>query len=36
MPVNLYSYCILYDNGAAPNPFWNVCTVSQKSGKLQK
>lgn len=26
MPV-LYSYCIPHDTGAAPNPFWGVCTL---------
>lgn len=24
----LFSYCIPFDNGAAPNPFWGVCTVN--------
>ena len=24
----LFSYCVLYDNGAAPNPFWNTCTLA--------
>jgi Nucleotide modification associated domain 2 len=24
---SLYSYCIPYDDGAAPNPFWGVCTL---------
>jgi hypothetical protein len=24
----LYSYCILVDDGAAPNPFWGVCTLA--------
>ena len=24
----LYSYCIPYDDGAAPNPFWGVCTLA--------
>ena len=23
----LYTYCILYDDGAAPNPFWGICTL---------
>jgi hypothetical protein len=23
----LYSYCIPYDDGAAPNPYWGVCTL---------
>jgi hypothetical protein len=26
--MSLFSYCILYDNGAAPNPFWNLCTLA--------
>jgi len=24
----LFSYCIPYDNGSAPNPFWGVCTLN--------
>ena len=24
----LYSYCIPGDDGAAPNPFWNICTLN--------
>jgi putative DNA base modification enzyme with NMAD domain len=24
----LFSYCILYDRGAAPNPFWEICTLA--------
>lgn len=27
-PPLLYSYCIPYDDGAAPNPFWGVCTLA--------
>ena len=27
MPT-LFSYCIRYDNGAAPNPFWGLCTLA--------
>lgn len=23
----LYTYCIPYDDGAAPNPYWGVCTL---------
>jgi len=23
----LYSYCIPYDDGAAPNPYWGICTL---------
>lgn len=26
--MTLYSYCILVDDGAAPNPFWGVCTLT--------
>jgi hypothetical protein len=25
--VTLYSYCLRYDAGAAPNPFWRICTL---------
>jgi hypothetical protein len=25
--MTLYSYCLRYDDGAAPNPFWGVCTL---------
>lgn len=25
--MDLYSYCIPYDDGAAPNPYWGVCTL---------
>jgi Nucleotide modification associated domain 2 len=24
----LFSYCIPYDDGAAPNPYWSVCTLA--------
>ncbi|MEH2121709.1 hypothetical protein [Nostoc sp.] len=24
----LYSYCLRYDSGAAPNPFWELCTLA--------
>ena len=24
----LYSYCIINDHGAAPNPFWSICTLA--------
>ena len=24
----LFSYCIPYDNGSAPNPFWGLCTLA--------
>ncbi len=25
--MTLYSYCIPYDSGAAPNPYWGTCTL---------
>jgi len=25
--MKLYSYCLRFDDGAAPNPFWGVCTL---------
>jgi hypothetical protein len=28
MSTTLFSYCIPYDNGAAPNPFWGRCTLA--------
>ena len=27
-PVALWTYCLPYDNGAAPNPYWGVCTLA--------
>src|SRR6266849_11107089 len=24
----LFTYCIPYDDGAAPNPYWGVCTLA--------
>src|SRR5690349_17838620 len=26
--MTLYSYCIPVDDGAAPNPFWGICTLA--------
>jgi len=26
--MKLYSYCLRYDHGAAPNPFWEICTLA--------
>ena len=26
--MKLYTYCIPYDSGAAPNPFWETCTLA--------
>jgi hypothetical protein len=28
MTQKIYSYVLRYDNGAAPNPFWNICTLT--------
>ena len=25
--MRLYSYCLRYDDGAAPNPYWDLCTL---------
>lgn len=25
--MRLFSYCLRYDDGAAPNPYWGVCTL---------
>ena len=25
--MKLYTYCLRYDDGAAPNPYWGVCTL---------
>ncbi|MEI1377256.1 hypothetical protein PQG02_11365 [Nostoc sp. UHCC 0926] len=26
--MTLFSYCLRYDDGSAPNPFWEVCTLA--------
>jgi hypothetical protein len=26
--MKLYSYCLRYDDGAAPNPYWGTCTLA--------
>jgi len=26
--MKLYTYCLRYDDGAAPNPFWETCTLT--------
>ena len=26
--MKLYSYCLRFDDGAAPNPFWGICTLA--------
>lgn len=25
--LTLYTYCIPYDDGVAPNPLWGICTL---------
>lgn len=25
--MKLYTYCLRHDNGAAPNPYWGICTL---------
>src|ERR1700690_770432 len=25
--MRLYTYCLRYDDGAAPNPYWGICTL---------
>jgi hypothetical protein len=32
----LFSYCIPYDDGAAPNPFWDVCTLVICKPKIRR
>ena len=26
--MQLYTYCLRFDDGAAPNPFWGICTLA--------
>lgn len=26
--MKLYSYCLRFDDGAAPNPYWEICTLA--------
>jgi hypothetical protein len=26
--MKLYTYCLRYDSGAAPNPYWGICTLA--------
>jgi hypothetical protein len=26
--MTLYSYCLRFDDGAAPNPYWGICTLA--------
>jgi hypothetical protein len=36
MPHKLYSYCLRYDDGAAPNPFWDCCTLVICKPKIRR
>src|SRR5687768_2925995 len=33
--MTLYSYCLMYDSGAAPNPYWGVCTLAICKPKIR-
>lgn len=34
--MRLFSYCIPVDDGAAPNPFWGVCTLTICKSKIRR
>ena len=34
--MTLYSYCLRYDDGAAPNPYWGICTLSICKPKIRR
>jgi hypothetical protein len=34
-PMNLFTYSLMYDDGAAPNPFWGVCTLALRKPDLR-
>jgi hypothetical protein len=34
--MRLFSYCIPVDDGAAPNPFWGVCTLAICKPKIRR
>ena len=36
MPQNIYPYCVLQDNGSAPNLFFGVCTLAICKPKIRK
>jgi hypothetical protein len=36
MKPTLYTYCIPYDDGAAPNPFWGQCTLVICKPRIRK
>lgn len=34
--MKLYSYTVLYDDGAAPNPFWGICTLAIRKPAIRR
>ena len=34
--MKLFSYCIPVDNGAAPNPYWGICTLNICKPQIRK
>src|SRR5215213_1405668 len=34
--MKLYSYCLRYDGGAAPNPYWGTCTLVICKGAIRR
>ena len=34
--MKLFSYCIPFDDGAAPNPFWGVCSLAICKPKIRR
>jgi hypothetical protein len=33
--MKLYSYTLLYDDGAAPNPFWGICSLAVRKPSIR-
>jgi hypothetical protein len=34
--MRLFSYCLSYDDGAAPNPYWGLCTLAICKPKIRR
>ena len=34
--MRLYSYTVLYDDGAAPNPFWGICSLAIRKPAIRQ
>ncbi|WP_311775390.1 hypothetical protein [Nostoc sp. UCD120] len=34
--MRLFSYCLTCDSGAAPNPFWELCTLAICKGRIRR